>query len=313
MYKIVRFYIESSQDKAETTRSHAAEVIQRILEQISAAYGVTVTDEGLSGKITGMNADILQDWYNRQAKTCKVSTMNNYVCMLNPFLRWAWKGKRTEDDFSGILNTKRLPSPESVPISERPKDKYLNHEEAYALLHCSGRNAIRDRAIIALFLCSGLRVSELCSLNLSDVIGRPRGTLEVRRKGGEYKIVEVAPEFYEALEAYLQTRSDLSDLSHPLFLTTHGERINRKQVHKFLSHKQKKLGVATGPHALRHTFLSETEKIGGAAVARDLANQRSLVVTNRYVHTTSEQRQATVRQLKWNKIPGTHDHHDAQD
>lgn len=313
MFRIVEFYIRSSQDKAETTRIHAGEVIQRILEDLSEAYDVSITDEGLSGRISGLDPEILQDWYNNHAAVRKVSTMNNYVCMLNPFLRWAWKLKRVDDDFSSVLSTKRLPSLESLPLSERPKDKYLTHEEAYALVNCNGRNAIRDRAIISLFLSSGLRVSELCSLNLSDVLDRPQGTMEVKRKGGEYKIVEVAPEFYAALAPYLATRADIADHSRPLFLTTHGERINRKQVHKFLSNKQKKLGVATGPHALRHTFLSETEKIGGAAVARDLANQRSLAVTNRYVHTTPEQRQATVRQLKWNTYPGTHDSNDAKD
>ena len=308
MFEVVSFYVES-RHKAETTNEHTAEVIERILSSLVRDHGVVV--EGL--EIKGLTPIILQRWYNQQSADRKVSTMNNYVCTLNPFLRWAYTMEITAGNYSNVLHTERLPTIETIPIAERPKDKYLSHEEAYALINCCGRNSIRDRAIIMLFLSTGLRVSELCSLNLSDVLDRPQGTVEVKRKGGEYKIVDVAPEFYEVLAPYLATRSDLDDHSRPLFLTTHGQRISRKQVYKFLSNKQKRLGVATGPHALRHTFLSETEKIGGAAVARDLANQRSLVVTNRYVHTTPEQRRATVRQLKWNKIPGTHDHNDAQD
>lgn len=313
MFEVVRFYVESCYTKSEVTNDHAAEVLQRFLETLISDYGVrmegSLAEKNL--RIIGIVPMDLQQWYNRQIANRKVSTMNNYVCMINPFFRWAHDMKIISENFGGILKTKKLPSPESVPLAERPKDKYLTHEEAATLLNCGGSNAIRDRAIISLFLYSGLRVSELCSLNLSDVIGKPKGLMEVKRKGGEYKMVDVAPEFYDALEPYLATR-DLSDLSQPLFLTTHGQRINRKQVHKFLSHKQKRLGLATGPHALRHTFLSETEKIGGAAVARDLANQRSLVVTNRYVHTTPEQRQQAVRQLKWNN-PGTHDNNDAKD
>ena len=258
MHEIVRFYIESSQHKSAVTNSHAAEVITRILTEICQTYDVVVSDSG----ITGLTPVTLQRWYNAAAQTRKVSTMNNYVCMLNPFLRWAFEMELIDKDYSGKLKTHRVPSPESLPPDQRPKDKYLTHEEAFALLHCTGRNAKRDRAIIALFLYSGLRVSELCSLNLADVLDQPQGTLIVKRKGGQWKTVDVSPAFYPVLAEYLSTRGDISDHSQPLFLTTHGERVNRYQVHKFLARKQQKLGVATGPHALRHTFLSETEKIG---------------------------------------------------
>lgn len=295
MNEIIRFYTESTQHKSENTRLHAAEVITRILTTLTDDYGVRITDDS----ITGLTPVILQKWYNEAAKTRKVSTMNNYVCMLNPFLRWCHEMEFIDRDLSGKLGVRRLPDPETLPPEERPPDKYLTHEEAFALLNCAGKNKLRDRAIIALFLYSGLRVSELCSLNIGDVCGKEQGTIIVRRKGGHYKPVEVAPAFYPILDAYLLTRPDVSDPTAPLFLTQRGERVNRKQIHKFLSFKQKRLGVATGPHALRHTFLSEAEKIGGAAVARDLANQRSLSVTNRYVHTTSRQRRETVASLRW--------------
>lgn len=302
MHEIIRFYTESTQHKSENTRLHATEVITRILTSFADDYGVQITNE----VITGLTPVILQKWYNEAAKTRKVSTMNNYVCMLNPFLRWCFEMEFIDRDLSSKLGVHRLPDPETIPPEERPKDKYLSHGEAFALLHCTGRNYLRDRAIIALFLYSGLRVSELCSLNLGDVLGNAQGTIIVRRKGGHYKPVEVSPEFYPVLEEYLKTRTDLDDLTRPLFLTTHGERVNRKQIHKFLSHKQRKLGVATGPHALRHTFLSETEKIGGAAIARDLANQKSFSVTNRYVHTTVQQRRDTVRRLRWEVLDDEH-------
>ena len=295
MNDLINFYLESNAHKSVNTNEHSGEVLRRILGSFTTDYGVTIT----SDSITGLTPVILQRWFNAAAQTRKVSTMNNYVCILNPFLRWCYDMEYIPKDYSHTLKTHRIPDPETLPPDQRPKDKYLTHAEATALLHCTGRNHIRDRAIISLFLHTGLRVSELCSLNICDILDHPRGSLVVRRKGGHWKTVEVGPECYTAIETYLQTRPDAQDHSRPLFLTTHGERINRRQVHKFLSHKQRQLGVATGPHALRHTFLSEAEKLGGAAVARDLANQRSLTVTNRYVHSTQAQRQATVRRLCW--------------
>ena len=122
------------------------------------------------------------------------------------------------------------------------------------------RNKLRDRAICTLILESGMRVSELCTLTIGDV-----------------------------LDAYLQTRPDADDHSRPLFLSMHGQPMNRKTVYGALAFKQKQLGLATGPHCLRHTFISEVEKRNGAGVARDCANHSSLRVTNRYEHSHPEQ------------------------
>ena len=54
-----------------------------------------------------------------------------------------------------------------------------------------------------------------------------------------------------------------------------------------------------GCHAFRHTFVSAVEKKGGSAVARDLANHKSLVITNRYDHSTAGQRRQAVDALNY--------------
>ena len=167
------------------------------------------------------------------------------------------------------------------------------------MLNVAGsNNKVRDRAIIALFLASGIRVSELCSLTIGSILDRPRGTIYLRRKGGAWKETEVADFAYAYIDKYLATR-DLSDHSAPLFITRDGLPCNRTQVYKSLSHVQKRLDVATGPHALRHTFVSAVEKTGGGAVARDLANHKTLAITNRYDHSNHEQRSAAVNALPW--------------
>ena len=119
-----------------------------------------------------------------------------------------------------------------------------------------------------------------------------------RRKGGAFATAVIGQDAYPLIEAYLRTRK-IPDDAEPLFITTHGKPCSRNQVYKALRFKQKEIDVATGPHALRHTAISEVANTAGAAVARDFANHKSFTVTNRYSHTTEEQRLGAANGLRW--------------
>lgn len=285
---------------SKATADQSGDKVDRILRDLSENFGVKIHDYCGDNCIEGLTPDVLNRWYISFAEGRKMTTINCYVCMLNGFLEWAQKSGylNSPRQLNGILKTGKIPSIKSLPKEQRPKDKYATHEQIQQLLSYDGYNNLRDRAIIMLILSSGLRIEELCSLKVKDVRNNPKGEMEVKRKGGEYEIVYVGPAFYEYLDAYLATRGELKD-DDPLFVTTHGNPVNPKQVYKALSKKQKDLNLATGPHALRHTFISETEKIGGVGVARDLANHKSIRVTNRYDHTNVEQRRGTVERLNW--------------
>lgn len=300
-YAMIDFYVESRDDLLPSSAERAADVLTRIFDTLTTEYGVQMSDR----LIDGLNGEVLQRWLIAFKKTHAPATVNLNVCMLNPFLKWAHTMTWGDDvrylkaDLSGVIRTMKLPDPDKIPEWERPKSKYYNNEEIEAIMQVKGsHNKVRDRAVIALFLASGIRVSELCSLTIGSVVDRPHGTLYLRRKGGAWKETEVADYAYGYIDAYLATR-DCSDHSAPLFVTREGLPCNPNQVYKALAHVQKKLDVATGPHALRHTFVSAAEKVGGGAVARDLANHKSMSVTNRYDHSNREERLAAVNALPW--------------
>ena len=300
-YSIVSFYVESAianKSIQPSTAAHDTEVLDRVCKTLEQQWGVSVADDA----IKGLTAPVLQRWFIEASKNWKPATCNNYVCTLNPFLRWAHTMEYLPKDLSNVLQTKRIPHPDELPEDERPKDKYYTHEQVKELLWGNhGRNHVRDRAIIAMILWCGLRVSELCGLTIAQVMDVPRGSMRIRRKGGAWCDVTVAEDVYPLLEQYLKTRKDTDDRTRPLFMTTHGQPCSRKQIYKVLSFKQNELNLATGPHALRHTAVSEIANTFGAAVARDFANHKSLVVTNRYAHTSKEQRSAAVNALPWAK------------
>lgn len=300
-YEMITFYSESrSADVLPSTVARGQEVLSRIFDMLVNDYGVKISPRS----ITGLNGEVLQRWFNTFRKNHAPATVNLYVCMLNPFLRWAHTMSFGDDneryiksDLSEVLKTVKLPDPDKIPEWERPKSKYYTNAQVAELLEMPGsHDKVRNQAIVALFLASGLRVSELCSLTIGSILNHPRGSVYVRRKGGAWKETEVASFAYEYIDNYLDTR-DLSDLSAPLFLTRTGRPCNPDQIYHCLMHVQKRMGVATGPHALRHTFVSAAEKTGGGAVARDLANHKSLAITNRYDHSSREERLAAVNAL----------------
>ena len=298
MYKLAERYAASYKagGASDVSAAHCAEVLNRILRQLERNYGVQVGEDTRSG----LTPSVLDGYYNHLSVRCKMTTRNNYVCMLNPFLRWAWKvAQAVPEDLSSVLTTHELPNEKAVPKWER-KEKYMTVQQTHKLLgDMPGRNKLRDRAICTLILESGMRVSELCALTIGDVLDGERGKIYCKRKGGNWEDIYVKDSFCDVLDEYLKTRPDAADHSRPLFLSTHGEPMNRKTVYKALSFKQKQLGLVTGPHCLRHTFISEVEKRNGAGVARDCANHSSLRVTNRYDHSHPEQLSRAVNTLPW--------------
>ena len=302
MFPMIDFYCESI-NSAELTVTHHMDTLERIFKQLTA-FGVTMHEES----IDGLSGAALQRWFNEMKKDRKPATVNNYVVTLNPFLRWAHTiYPNGVGDFGNILKTVRLPSYEQIPEEDRPKEKYYTDEHISALLavpkpYLDSPLKKRNRAIIALFLASGLRVSELCQLKIGSLTDHGHGYVYVCRKGGAYKTTEVAEFAYPYIETYLETRSDRNDPKAPLFKTLNGTPCNRQELYYCLRNMQKKVvgkDFAVGNHCLRHTFVSSVEKIGGGAVARDLANHKTLAITNRYDHSNASQRRQAVDALRY--------------
>lgn len=301
-YPMIMFYAQSRKKQcSEATNHQCVERLNTIFDELIDNYGVILHERWVE-KLTG---HVLQSWFNDFVDTRKPSTINNYLSFLNPFPRWAFKIGYMPDDLAGLLRTLRIPSVDKVPEWERPQEKYLTHAQVVQLLENMdiGTYAKRNRAIAALFLFSGIRVSELCSLTIGSVFGRPRGTLYCKRKGGAWCDVEISMDVYPYLDDYLETRKDRDNLSAPLFLSARGNPMDRFSVYAAIRPVQEKLGVATGPHALRHTYISEVEKLSSPSVARDLANHKSIRITNRYDHSSPEQRRDAVDKLHWGNVP----------
>lgn len=150
---------------------------------------------------------------------------------------------------------------------------------------------LRDRAMLELLYGCGLRVSELCGLELSDIIF-DAGVLRCRGKGSKERVVPLGVPAARALGRYLQSARDGfargSSSVRQVFLTRLGRAFTRMGVFKMLRERAANVGVdasAVSPHVLRHCFA--TDLLAGGAdirVIQELLGHASIATTQIYTH-----------------------------
>ncbi len=153
--------------------------------------------------------------------------------------------------------------------------------------------AKRDRAILELLYASGMRVSELVSLNLDD-INIDGGDVRCFGKGHKERIIPIAPRAALTVRKYLQeARPHLlhNDAEQALFLNRRGDRLTRQGLWQILKGYAKSAGLdkEITPHTLRHSFA--THMLNGGADLRsvqELLGHANISTTQVYTHLTSE-------------------------
>jgi integrase/recombinase XerC len=153
--------------------------------------------------------------------------------------------------------------------------------------------AVLDRAVCEVLYGAGLRVSELCDLNLTSV-DFTQGLLRVLGKGRKERLVPLHRKGLEALRLWIEdARDDVARADSPseaLFFNRRGHRLGPRDVRRILDHR-----VARGhvhPHALRHTYATHLVE-GGAdlRVVQELLGHASLTTTQIYTHVSKSRLQ----------------------
>lgn len=156
-----------------------------------------------------------------------------------------------------------------------------------------GITDVRDKAIVLLFVYSGLRLAELCQLNKDTIVSRKRkmrdgqdryfGTGEVVGKGRKRRRFIVGPTALQALGEYIKEYRT-KDSNPALFLSERRQRISCRNVQDIVSRWCRKLGVShVHVHQLRHSFATRNVNAGmSAAVLQELMVHSNLSTTQRY-------------------------------
>ncbi len=197
------------------------------------------------------------------------------------FLKHAKREKRIDTSPAELLDSPKRPK--SLP-------KTVSVDEAFALCDASTSSPhtkeparLRDRAVVELLYGAGLRVSELCGLDIADV-DLAGQWLRVLGKGNKERMVPFHDVCTAALRAWLAVRTGDSQA---LFLGTRGQRLHDREVRRFLARYGLEVGARgrVHPHKLRHAFATHLLE-GGADLRgiQELLGHASLSTTQRYTH-----------------------------
>ena len=197
--------------------------------------------------------------------------------------------------FYNFLLKKRLADSNPAQHVKAPKQarklpKTLDVDQINGLLEAGANSAleIRDLAMFELFYSSGLRLSELAALNLSDV-DLPDNSLIVRSgKGGKSRILPIGSKAVTAIDNWLQERlKNVAVSESALFVSTRGTRLGQRSIELRLEQWCKKKGIAEHihPHMLRHSFASHLlESSQDLRAVQELLGHSNISTTQIYTH-----------------------------
>lgn len=199
------------------------------------------------------------------------STVARKVAAMRAFLHFLVSENVLAEDPSSNLDspsvTKRLPRP-------------ISHDEIVALLSApeadQSPRGTRDKALLELLYATGMRVTEVVSLDVEDA-NIASATIRCVGKGSKERIIPLYPKAVEALETYLERgRTPLLKDSNEkaLFVNHRGERLTRQGLWLIIKRYVKQIGIneLVTPHTLRHSFA--THMLNGGA---DLRNVQKLL------------------------------------
>jgi len=226
------------------------------------------------------NLDIRSFLSSLHQKGMKKGTISRKLATIRSFFKYLHREGVVKKNPAKLVSSLRLPK--TLP-------RFLSVDEAFSLMDApkgEGFRTTRDRAILELLYSSGLRVSELVSLDMSD-LDIKEGLIRVRGKGKRERIVPIGSKALEALKDYLLERITKKRRSPAIFLNNRGGRLTDRSARRILSMYSRLLHIKEGlsPHTLRHTFA--THMLHGGADLRsiqELLGHSSLSTTQKYTH-----------------------------
>lgn len=182
------------------------------------------------------------------------------------------------------------------PKVKQSLPKHLTLEDSLELLNSvDGANQKRDFCILTLFLNCGLRLAELCSLNVSDI--KPDGTMTVTGKGNKERLVYLNDACMNAVNEYLAVRPSENlpyTQKNALFISRNHRRISPKTVQHIVKTYLEKAGLGGqgfSTHKLRHTAATLMYQHGKVdiRVLKDILGHSNLGTTQIYTHVSDSQ------------------------
>lgn len=238
--------------------------------------------------LTAQTIDLQKFLMQRVEDGYKASSSARLLSATKRFFQYLYQENYRTDDPSAILSSPKLPK-------KLPKD--LTESQVSDLLESPSIEdpiELRDKAMLEVLYATGLRVSELVNLQMSDMSLR-QGVIRVIGKGNKERLVPLGEEAVYWLEYYLKyARNDL--LKNNAIDVLFPSRLGKKMTRQTFWHRIKYYAILTGinvealsPHVLRHAFATHLLNHGAdLRVVQMLLGHSSLSTTQIYTHVATE-------------------------
>lgn len=248
--------------------------------------------------LDALDLRLLRSWLAKQQTLGLArTTLARRATAVRVFTRWAARTGRARADGGALLGS---------PRAHRTLPPVLRRDEARALLAApepdgSAAERLRDAAALELLYATGIRVGELCGLDVDD-LDHDRRVVRVLGKGRKERVVPYGAPAAAAVAAWLEEgRPSLArEGSGPaLFLGSRGGRWDQRRVRELVHRRLAAVDGAPdlGPHGLRHT--AATHLLEGGAdlrVVQELLGHSSLATTQLYTHVSTDRLRQAYRQ-----------------
>jgi len=225
-------------------------------------YLIKFFDFGKIKKASDINLNVVREfrlWLNRQEnykkENLKKNTQNYHLIALRAFLKYLAK-----NDIETL-------APEKIELAKTAQRELdlISRSEFERLLEAPIKNNpekienIRDKAILEMLYSTGLRVSELCSLN--DDLDLSADEFSIRGKGEKVRLVFLSEEAKKWTRKYLEKLKTAENkiLNEALFLSNKGNRIQPRAVQRIIKKRSTEAGIMkkVTPHTIRHFFATD--------------------------------------------------------
>ncbi|MFD1540182.1 tyrosine recombinase XerC [Nonomuraea guangzhouensis] len=257
---------------------------------------VTALFDHLSNRLHGLDISTLREWLAEQHADGKArATLARRTACIRTFTAYCHRRGWLPDDPGLLLGSAKAP---------RPLPAVLDQQQAQAVLEAPSAGEpkeLRDQAILELLYATGVRVSELCALDVDDV-DRDRHVIRVLGKGRKERSVPFGLPALRALDKWCVHGRPLwirAGSGAAVFLGVRGGRIDPGTVRRVVHARLREVEGAPdmGPHGLRHS--AATHLLEGGADLRsvqELLGHASLHTTQIYTHVSIERLRTAYRQ-----------------
>ena len=252
-----------------------------------AQFNAWLARRGEHSLLTAGKADVLEYLAYRVKARARARTTARLLSSFKRFYRYAVREGRIGADPTLTIASPKLARGLPKTLTEADVERLLNAPEVATDL------GVRDRAMLEVLYATGLRVSELVNLGLSQV-SQDMGVVRVMGKGAKERIVPLGEEALAWLAQYLRSsRPHIlgARASRALFVTTRGDGMTRQAFWHIIRRYARKAAIATpiSPHVLRHAFATHLINHGAdLRVVQLLLGHSDISTTQVYTHVARE-------------------------